>query len=116
MPVDHDAAIGVIESRIQGYGLVSLAPTAPLLKFLIGRCSSLHSEAIKLPHIRRKLMAQLDNFHALVMEHWGDIYGNLEDYAQLTAHMSLFLMTLASQLANDYSGPPSSLRTENAAW
>lgn len=116
MPVDHDAATGVIESRIQDYGLVSLAPTTPLLKFLIGQCSSLHSETLKLPHIRRKLMSQLDNFHTLVMEHWGDINGNLEDYAQLTAHMSLFLITLASQLANDYSGTPSSSGTENAAW
>lgn len=116
MPVDHDAATGVIESRIQDYGLVSLAPTTPLLKYLIGQCSSFHSEALKLPHIRRKLMAQLDNFHELIMEHWGEIYGNLEDYAQLTAHMSLFLMTLASQLASEYSGTPSSSGAENATW
>lgn len=116
MPLDHDAATELIESRIQNYALVSFAPTTPLLKFLIGQCSSFHSGALKLPQVRRKLMKQLDNFHALVMEHWGDINGNLEDYAQLTANMTIFLMILASQLANDYSGTPSSSDADDTPW
>ncbi|KAL1880026.1 hypothetical protein Daus18300_001389 [Diaporthe australafricana] len=106
MPVDHDAATELIESRLQDYTFLGFESLTPLLKHLLQQSSDFHSKALKLPVIHKHLLTELNTFHGMVEEHWAKLHNSLSRHAQLMAHICLFMEVLSSQLIRDYSDEP----------
>lgn len=102
MPVDHDVATELIESRLQDYTMLGFESLTPLLKQLLQQSSEFHSQALKLPVIHKHLMRELNTFHHIVEEHWGKVHNSLARHAQLIAHMLMFMAVLSSALVRDY--------------
>lgn len=106
MPVDHDVATELIESRLQDYTMLGFEPLTPLLKQLLQQSSEFHSQALKLPVIHKHLMRELNNFHHIVEEHWAKVHNSFARHAQLITHMLMFMAALSSALIHEYCRAP----------
>lgn len=114
MPVDHNDAAELTESRLQGYTFLRFESLTSLFKHLVQQSSEFHSQALKLPVIQEHLTAELNTFHDIVQEHWGKVHTSLARHAQLIAHMCLFMEVLSSQLIRDHSSAPAEEEDEDA--
>lgn len=106
MPVDHDVATELIESRLQDYTMLGFESLTPLLKQLLQQSSEFHSQALKLPVIQKHLMRELNNFHHIVEEHWAKVHNSFARHAQLITHMLMFMAALSSALIHEYCRAP----------